>query len=191
MIKNVLPLLFLLLASKSYADSRWVTPFSILHTTNTYTASPTFSSATFTGPITVQSCTGCGGGEGGNPAVATDTTTISNSVISMGWVDATLETGTTYWVRIPSTGTITSAVLTGLPAGTVSVAISTSQTFNNNPASICAPNCPTLSSDDETVDLSLTNWTKTLIKDGYLYFSLISASTVDRVSLFLHYDKKK
>lgn len=43
-------------------------PKALLKSTNTWTAAQNFSSATFSGPITVSGCTGCGGGGGGGSA---------------------------------------------------------------------------------------------------------------------------
>jgi peptidoglycan/xylan/chitin deacetylase (PgdA/CDA1 family) len=125
-----------------------------------------------------------------NVAVATNTLAVSVLGVSWDGGGSALTTGTTYWMQIPSSGTITEFTISGLPSGSVTVNVSSSAAFNTGPGSICAAACPSLSASTFRRDITLTGWTTSLAKDGWLYFVVNSASTIQQLLVKLGYTKQ-
>lgn len=126
-----------------------------------------------------------GTGSGGNA------TTVHKAVgVSWDGGGSVLTTGTTYWIVMPASATITQMVITALPSGSASVNVSSSTSFNSNPTVICASACPSLSSATSKFDSSLTGWTKTIAKDSFLYFVLNSVSQITQLNVTLEYDQQ-
>ena len=99
-----------------------------------------------------------------------------------------LTTGTTYWMVAPATGTITAVVLTGNPSGSVKINVSSGSAFGFSTASsICASDCPALSSATSLRDTTLTGWTTAIAKDEVLYFVVNSATTLTQANLTIEY----
>lgn len=172
-------------------------------TTNIYTAY--FSTATVGGnriAISTNSEIVLNGDKGTNGQVLTSagpnspvtwTTLGSSGTITQSWDGggSALTAGTTYWALLPSSGTITSLDFTSIPAGTLSVQVSTSTVFDVTKAGkICASACPSLSAASRQSDSTLTGWTTGIGQDGYIWFVINSAATSIQANLTLRYRKQ-
>jgi len=117
----------------------------------------------------------------------------STGTITQAWDGggSALIAGTTYWTLLPSSGTITRLDFTAIPAGTLSVQVSTSTVFDVTKAGkICASACPSLSAASRQSDSTLTGWTTGIGQDGYIWFVINSAATSTQASLTLRYRKQ-
>lgn len=114
---------------------------------------------------------------------------VKTRALGVSWdgSGSVLTTGTTYWLSVPSTGTIVEMVISGLASGSATVNVSSSAVFNTNPVSICASACPTLTSGTIGFDTTLTGWAKSLAKDSFLYFVVNSATTISQLTVALEY----
>ena len=95
-------------------------------------------------------------------------------------------------VRIPNSGTIISAIITGDISGSAVVDIWKDTTANYPPLvadTITASAKPTLSSQTIVTDSTLTGWTKTLTAGDWLVFSVDSASTLNDINIVLVYTR--
>lgn len=100
--------------------------------------------------------------------------------------------GSTAWVRIPHTGTITGAYITGDISGSAVVDLWI-DTFANFPPTVAdtitASAKPTLSSARSNSDTTLTGWTKTLTEGNWIMASVDSASTLNTIVLVITYSQ--
>lgn len=115
-------------------------PKALLNSTNTWTAAQTFTSATFTGPITVQNCIGCGSGGGGagggaSPLAISTGSAVAANTVSSPTATINLDSAT---FKVQLTGASTAFVqltdlvplLTSTPTWTGSPTFKDTATFN-------------------------------------------------------------
>ena len=125
-----------------------------------------------------------GAGGGGNGSVAQNYT-VGVTIDGEGAVPSTGQKG---YRSIPVTGTIVSARLLADQSGSAVVDVWL-DTFANYPPidadSITASAPPTISSDDNSEDTTLTGWTIAVTAGDVLGFNLDSITTIERVTLEL------
>lgn len=109
---------------------------------------------------------------------------------------ATITTGIRGFIEAPFNGTIKSARLFADVSGSISIDIfkDTYANYNpdNNPTdSICAnsTNPIAIASEIKAQDSTLAGWTKNFSKGDIFYFNVVSASTIQRVTLSLTVDR--
>jgi hypothetical protein len=113
-----------------------------------------------------------------------------NFVIDGG--GSVITTGAKGFVRVSIPGTIVAATIMGLPSGSIVVDI-WKDTFANFPPvdadSITSATPPTLSSDEEAEDTTLSGWTTGISAGDILRFNVDSASTVTICTVHLKVKK--
>lgn len=127
----------------------------------------------------------------GGPGATPTWTTVSGGTLGTTWDGggSVLTTGTTYWLVVPASGTISRVAVTGTPSGSVTVGVSSSTAFNTGLTSICASACPALTSSTTYYDSTLTGWTKAVAKDSFIYFVLNTAASVTQLNITMEYTK--
>jgi len=132
------------------------------------------------------------------PCVGTDSNglfqagTCGLGTLGVSWDGggSALTAGTTYWVPIPSSGTITGATLTANPSGSMTVNVSSSAVFGvTNAGKICASDCPVLSGGSTQINDTISGWATSVAKDGWIYFVVNTATTITQANLVLRYNK--
>jgi len=130
----------------------------------------------------------CGGGGG---------TSASTGTLTMFWDGGgtTLTTGTTYYVPIPSSGTIFGMTMTSNASDTISVYVSSATSASyaaSGPTGIgkiCASACPSITSGYYAHDQMLSGWSTSIAKDGVIGFVLNSATSATQLSIVVSYTK--
>ena len=98
-----------------------------------------------------------------------------------------ITTGLKGVIRVPFAGTITEATIVDLNGASVSIVVDILKRAlgGGAAASICAAAKPTLSSDDEATDTTLTGWTTAMAVGDLLYFNVDSATTTTACLVYL------
>ncbi|KKM06076.1 hypothetical protein LCGC14_1747620 [marine sediment metagenome] len=99
-----------------------------------------------------------------------------------------ITTGEKGFIRLPFAGVIQSATLLADQSGSIVIDIWKDTLANfppTNADSITASAPPTLSSDDASVDITLTDWTTDFEVGDILAFKVDSCTTITRVTLTL------
>jgi hypothetical protein len=103
-----------------------------------------------------------------------------------------ITTGVKGYIRVPQACEITSATLLAKESGSIVVDVWVdSSTFPPTDAdSITASAPPTLSSNDDSTDSTLTGWTPSVATGAYVGFNVDSATTVTHATLIMPCRKK-
>lgn len=128
----------------------------------------------------------------GSTAFISLSSATRTSKLGMTWDGggSALTTGTSYWLVVPASATLVNYRLDALPSGSISIAVSTSDIFSLSAGkSICSNACPSLSGASSSADGLLAGWAKNLNKDSYIWFTIITAATVQQANLTLEYLK--
>jgi len=136
-------------------------------------------------------------GSAGKPLFRILTSADLPSAISAGSIGITIEgegsvitTGSKGYIYVPFACTITSATLLADQAGSIVVDVKKCA-YGSFPstASITASAAPTLSSEQNSQDTTLTGWTTSVSAGDVIEFEVVSVATITRATLILKVTK--